>query len=87
MAAHFSHHTVITLADAAGTAPAALPVKVEELGNASFMTLQSFSIAQVLQQGTVLVASAGQVRPLRTYQKHTKHRCAVLHGTSCCTGV
>ena len=62
MAAHFTHHSVITLADAAGPATAS-PVKTEELGGASTMSFQDFNITQVLQQGTILVASGGQVCP------------------------
>ena len=52
---------MITLADAAGPATAASPVKVEEIGGGSAISFQKFNISQVLQQGTVLVASGGQV--------------------------
>lgn len=63
MAAHFTHHSVVTLADAAGPAIAS-PVKTEELDGAAAMPFHDFNITQVLQQGTVLVASGGQVCPL-----------------------
>lgn len=67
MAAHFTHHSVITLAEAAEPAAAASPVKVEELGAPSAMSFQNFNISQVLQQGTALVASGGQVCPFALY--------------------
>ena len=75
MAAHFTHHSVITLAEAAEPAITASPVKVEELGAASAMSFQNFNTTQVLQQGTVLVASGGQACPfaLQCIQLHARH--------------
>lgn len=61
MAIHFRHHSVFTLADTAGVSAATVPTKVEEPSNDQAMTFQNFKIAQVLQQGTVLMASGGQV--------------------------
>lgn len=79
MAAHFTHHSVITLAKAAEPVTAASPVKVEELDDASAMSFQNFDITQVLQQGTVLVASGGQVCPF------TSHRLKSLSKRHCDT--
>lgn len=68
MAAHFTHHSVITLAEAAEPATAASPAKVEELVAASAMSFQNFDISQVLQQGTALVASGGKVCPVALHR-------------------
>ena len=70
MAAHFTHHSVSTLAEAAEPAMAASPVKVEELSAASAMSFQNFNVSQVLQQGTILVASGGQVFACALYRLH-----------------
>ena len=61
MATHFRHHSVATLADSAGVTSATVPIKVEVPSNDQAMTFQNFKVAQVLQQGTVLMASGGQV--------------------------
>ncbi|DBA67496.1 TPA: hypothetical protein ACH3X2_001776 [Trebouxia sp. C0005] len=58
MAAHFTHHSVITLAEQAEQNPTVVKIKPEPTEGA--MTFQTFDICQVLQQGTVLVASGGQ---------------------------
>ena len=59
MAAHFLHHSVITLADHAEQTDAGSEVQLEAAEGS--MTFQTFDIGKVLQQGTVLVASGGQV--------------------------
>ncbi len=65
MAAHFMHHSVITLAEQAEEKSALVDIKPELTEDlAGSMTFQNFDISQVLQQGTVLVASGGQVHLL-----------------------
>ena len=62
MAAHFRHHSSSTLADAAGPAIGMSAVKSEDSkASAGGLSLQNFNILQVLEQGTILVASEGQV--------------------------
>ena len=58
MAAHFTHHSVITLAEQAEQNSTVIEIKPEPTEGA--MTFQTLDICQVLQQGTVLVASGGQ---------------------------
>ncbi|KAL3139542.1 btaf1 RNA polymerase II, B-TFIID transcription factor-associated, 170kDa [Trebouxia sp. C0009 RCD-2024] len=95
MAAHFTHHSVITLADAAGPATGS-PVKTEALDGASAMPFQDFNITQVLQQGTVLVASGGQeyetlpeegtrAEQLAKQQKNLKQRSVLLTELPLCS--
>ena len=62
MAAHFQHHTASSLAQQAESKPLNMQVKLEgSEASAGSMTFGNFDISQVLQQGTVLLASAGQV--------------------------
>lgn len=62
MAAHFKHHSPSTLAEAAVPTSGLFDVKTEDSkASAGGMSLQSFNILQVLEQGTILVASEGQV--------------------------
>lgn len=65
MAAHFEHHSTATLSQAAGL-QSPTPTVTAEPGKASTggMILQNFNILQVLGQGTILVASEGQVMSL-----------------------
>ena len=88
MAAHFTHHSVSTLAAAAEPATTA-SVKEEELGEASAMSFQNFNISQVLKQGTVLVASGGQVCPLLyttyTCDERNKAMSCLAVSESCCS--
>ena len=62
MAAHFIHHSVITLAEQAEEKATSAEIKPDpDEAPAGSMTFRNFDISQVLQQGTVLVASGGQV--------------------------
>ena len=70
MAAHFQHHTVSTLAKQAETKGPLLDTKLEKgLTSTGSMTFDNLSIDQVLKQGTILVASAGQVSSPTQLQK------------------
>ena len=62
MAAHFKHHSVVTLTEHAQEKAATVDCKPQFSDvHAGSMTFQNFDILQVLLQGTVLVASGGQV--------------------------
>ena len=62
MAAHFKHHSIASLLAALDDISEAVAVKPEpDTAGTGGMTLQKFNLLQVLEQGTILVASEGQV--------------------------
>lgn len=62
MAAHFEHHCATTLSSAVELETNVLTSQsVPDKSTTGSMTLQNFNILQVLEQGTILVASEGQV--------------------------
>ena len=84
MAAHFSHHSMITLAERAEQKATLVEIKSEPTEGA--MTFQTFDICQVLQQGTVLVASGGQASLHMYYSKQPVPR-RQAHAYACDAGV
>ena len=62
MAAHFKHHSLASLLAATDDISEAVAMKAEAAtAGTGGMTVQNFNLLQVLEQGTILVASEGQV--------------------------
>lgn len=89
MAAHFEHHSAATLAQAAGLHYTAAAVKSEaDKASTGGMTLQNFDVLRVLGQGTILVASAGQVLLCHHCSTHGLSLCIQAHvGSMSAAGV